>query len=168
MQLYSFAVNFFKLIFIYYCNLSKYTDWIIYIELYTLTYYVIESPEQWCPVHAAGCRFIWTDPVPVFTCLVWRPDPADVVISISHTLAWWQGRGSKPTPLTHKMRVLTPHEIVLYHRASESELRQSSKFMTRNSNLKVRSRTHHKLLFETAGVNGGPVKTPRDSAGQWC
>ena len=94
-----------KLIFITAILVSTQID--IYIELYTLTYYVIQSPGQWSSIRAAGCGFIWTDPVLIFTSLIWRHDPADVVISTSHTLAWWQRRGSNPTPLANKARMLT-------------------------------------------------------------
>ena len=54
-----------------------------------------------------SCRFIWTDPLSIFTSFVWRPDPTDVVICISHTFAWWQSRRSNPRHITYKLRMLT-------------------------------------------------------------
>ena len=74
---------------IYYCNSSTCT----WIELYSyILLCTIPRPTK-SSLHLRNCKSIWTDLIPIlahFTSLVWRPEPADVVIIISHTFAWWQ------------------------------------------------------------------------------
>ena len=70
-----------------------YIDWINYSAKHSHDSLVTVPRPMKTRLCTYAAIFCLDDPVPIFTSLVWRSDPADVAVSISHKHAWWQARG---------------------------------------------------------------------------